>query len=74
MPNAMQFYKVPTTYINDQGAFLDIYTGRPITGADDTHIRGPWGIRGAVTRGAKPGQTEAFVDDMIVFFRAQLNP
>ncbi len=74
MPNAMKFYTVPTTYINDQGAFLDIYSGKTILGADDAHMRGPWGVRGTVTVGTKPGQTEAFVDDMVSFFKAQLRP
>jgi hypothetical protein len=74
MPNAMKFYTVPTTYINDQGSFLDIYTGKTILGADDAHMRGPWGVRGTVTVGTKPGQTEAFVDDVVSFFKAQLRP
>ena len=77
IPNAMKAYNAPITYIDDQGTFVDLYTGQPIPGADDAQIRGvgtPWMARGAVTVGTKPGQSEAFVEDMVGFFKAQLRP
>jgi len=77
IPNAEKAPNAPIMYIDDQGAFVDMYTGKPIPGADDAHMRSvgaPWRIRGAVTVGTKPGQTEAFAADMIGFFKAQLKP
>jgi dienelactone hydrolase len=74
IPNAMKAYNAPIAYINDQGTFLDLYTGQPISGADAAHMLAPWGVRGTVSVGTKPGQSEAFVDDMVGFFKAQLRP
>jgi dienelactone hydrolase len=75
MPNAEKSPSAPISYINDRGAFLDMYTGKPIPGADDAYmnrVNDPWRIRGPVTVGAKPGQTEAFVDDVLGFFKTYL--
>ena len=74
IPNAMKAYNAPIAYINDQGTFLDLYTGQPISSADVAHMHAPWAMRGTVTVGTKPGQSEAFVDDMVGFFKAQLKP
>jgi hypothetical protein len=70
----MKAYNAPIAYINDQGTFLDLYTGQPISSADVAHMHAPWAMRGTVTVGTKPGQSEAFVDDMVGFFKAQLKP
>ncbi len=75
IPNAMKAYNAPIAYINDQGTFLDFYTGKPLPGADDAYMSGvgaPWMVRGPVTLGSKPGQSEEFVHDMISFFKIQL--
>jgi hypothetical protein len=77
MLNVIKSPNAPITYINDQGTFLDLYTGQPIPGADDASmdsVRAPWMIRGTATIGSKPGQTEAFVEDMLSFFKSQLKP
>jgi dienelactone hydrolase len=66
----------PIFYINDQGAFLDLYTGQPIPGADQISlVQGSgWTEKVTVSTGTKPGQSEAFVDDMVGFFKVQLKP
>jgi dienelactone hydrolase len=76
IPNAMRAPNQPIIYINDQGAFLDMYTGQPIPAAGNAaYFRGfGWTEHGTVTTGTKPGQREAFVDDMIGFFKVQLKP
>jgi len=74
IPNAQKAYNAPITYINDQGSFLDLYTGQPIPGNDVAPMLAPWKMQGAVTIGSKPGQTEAFVEDMLGFFKSQLKP
>ena len=75
MPNAETALRAPIIYVNDQGAFLDMYTGKPIPGADDAYMRSvgaPWRVRGPANVGTKPGQTKAFIDDMVGFFKVQL--
>jgi dienelactone hydrolase len=75
MPKAETALRAPIIYMNDQGAFLDMYTGKPIPGADDAYARSvgaPWRVIGPANVGTKPGQTKAFVDDMVGFFKAQL--
>lgn len=77
MPNAWKTPNQPIIYINDQGAFLDLYTGQPLPSAEnnDAYFMSlGWGERGTVSVGSKPGQTQAFVDDMVGFFKAQLRP
>jgi dienelactone hydrolase len=76
LPNAVKAVNSPTLYINDQGAFLDWYTGQPVPGADDHYfyrLRAPWEERGAIV-GTRPGQSEAFVTDMVGFFTQQMRP
>ena len=75
IPNAVKAYTAPVTYMNDQGSFLDLYTGEPLRGADDAQLnrmRAPWITRGGVTVGTKPGQAEDFISDMVTFFKEQL--
>jgi dienelactone hydrolase len=76
IPNAMKSPNRPIIYMNDQGTFLDLYTGQPIPAADNAAYIGGlgWIERGTITRGTKPGQSEAFVEDMIGFFKVQLKP
>jgi len=76
IPNAVKSPKCPISYINDQGAFLDLYTGQPVHVVDIFAYIGSLvcSERGTVTVGTKPGQSEAFVDDMIGFFKVQLKP
>ena len=68
----------PILYLNDQGAFLDLYTGQPIPGIDQFSYGRKLGLSLAenvtVVTGSKPGQSEAFVEDMVGFFKAQLKP
>ena len=66
----------PILYINDQGAFLDLHTGEPIPGIDQFTYAKKLGLAENVTAvtGTKPGQSEAFVEDMIGFFKAHLKP
>jgi hypothetical protein len=61
-------------YISNQGAFLDLYADQPIPSAEiPAYFRGlGFGQRRTVTAGTKPGQSEAFVEDMVGFFKAQL--
>jgi len=68
----------PILYLNDQGAFLDLYTGQPIPGIDQFSYGRTLGLslteKVTVVTGSKPGQSEAFVEDMVGFFKAQLKP
>ncbi len=76
MSSLVKATDAPTVYINDQGAFLDFYTGQPIPGetADEyiTRLLAPWREQGTAMYGSKSGQTEAFLEDMIGFFKGQL--
>ena len=74
IPNAEKAYNAPITYINDQGNFLDLYTGQPLPDGGVGPMLAPWNTRGAVTIGSKPGQNEAFAEDMLGFFKSQLKP
>jgi dienelactone hydrolase len=77
MPNAWKTPNQPIVYKNDQGSFLDLYTGQPVPSAEnsDAYLEGlGWGENGTVSVGSEPGQTELFVADMISFFKAQLRP
>ena len=66
----------PIVYLNDQGAFIDLYTGQPIPGIDQFSYAKNLRLAENVTvvSGSKPGQSEAFVEDMVGFFKAQLKP
>jgi dienelactone hydrolase len=72
--NAGKAPNQPIMYMNDQGAYLDMYTGQPIPAADIAAYFRRWSEHGTVTTGTKPGQTQAFVADMVGFFKAQLKP
>jgi len=76
LPQAVKAFNAPIVYLNDQGMFLDWYSGAPLPGADDAfweRAAFAWLGRG-VTVGTQPGQYEAFLEDMIGFFAAQLSP
>ena len=76
MPNAAIALNSPIMYINDQGAFIDWYTGQAVSGADDTYfyrLNAPWQGRGAKV-GTMPGQTEIFITEMVGFFTQQMKP
>jgi dienelactone hydrolase len=66
----------PILYLNDQGAFLDLHTGEAIPGIDQFTYTKKLGLAEKVTAvtGTKPGQSEAFVEDMVSFFKLQLQP
>ena len=76
--NIVKDLNSPIVYINDQGSFLDFYTGQPIPDeiADEyiTRLLAPWRELGTATYGSKSGQTEAFLEDMIGFFKEQMKP
>ena len=66
----------PILYLNDQGAFLDLHTGEAIPGIDQNTYTKKLDLTEKVTAvtGTKPGQSEAFVEDMVSFFKLQLQP
>jgi dienelactone hydrolase len=74
IPNAETNYNAPIIFINDNGAFIDLYTGLPLADGNIGRMLDPWKIQGKVTVGSKPGQREAFVEDMLGFFKVQLKP
>jgi dienelactone hydrolase len=76
VPNAVKSRNCPINYINDQGLLLDLYTGLPVPAADTAAYTKSLNCneRGTMTIGTKPGLPEAFVDDMIGFFKVQLKP
>jgi dienelactone hydrolase len=76
IPNAITAYNAPILYLDDQGRYLDLYSGTALSGKTDRDIlmmAAPWIGRG-VRLGSKPGQTEAFMTDMTDFFRKTLAP
>ena len=76
LPQAIKAFNAPIVYVNDQGVFLDWYTGEQLPGADDAYwesAAAAWLGRG-VTVGSQPGQYEAFIADMVGFFAAELSP
>lgn len=73
-PDAIKALNAPIAYLNDKGEFLDMYTGKARSGMTDAawaREAAPWLARGVVT-GSKPGQAEAFVEDMVQFFSVRL--
>lgn len=73
-PEAIKALNAPVAYLNDKGEFLDMYSGQPRPGMTDamwTREAAPWVGRGVVA-GSKPGQFDAFVEDMVQFFGAKL--
>jgi dienelactone hydrolase len=76
IPNAITAYNAPILYLDDQGRYLDLYSGAALAGKSDRDIlmvAAPWVGRG-VRLGTKPGQTDAFMADMVDFFRKTLAP
>lgn len=73
-PEAIKALNAPIAYLNDKGEFLDMYTGQARAGMTDamwTREAAPWIGRGVVS-GSKPGQAEAFMEDMVAFFSTRL--
>ena len=73
-PEAIKALNAPVAYLNDKGEFLDMYSGQARTGMTDAvwmREAAPWLARGVVA-GSKPGQFDAFVEDMVQFFGAKL--
>lgn len=73
-PEAIKALNAPVAYLNDKGEFLDMYTGQSRPGMTDavwTREAMPWLARGTVS-GSKPGQAEAFMEDMVRFFGTKL--
>lgn len=73
-PEAIKALNAPVAYLNDKGEFLDMYTGQARPGMTDAmwmREAAPWLARGVVA-GSKPGQFDAFVEDMVQFFGAKL--
>ncbi len=74
--NAIHAYNAPVLYLDDEGRYLDLYSGAALSGKTDRDIltmAAPWIGRG-VRLGSKPGQTDAFLTDMTDFFRKTLAP
>lgn len=73
-PEAIKAFSAPVAYLNDKGEYLDMYTGQARPGMTDaafTREAAPWLARGVVA-GSKPGQMEAFVEDMVRFFATKM--
>ncbi len=73
-PEAIKAFNAPVVYLNDKGEFLDMYTGQARPGMTDALFMreaAPWLARGVVS-GSKPGQMEAFVEDMVQFFTSNM--
>lgn len=74
VPEAQTAIRAPIIYVTDGGLFRDLYTGAPISGADDALLAGlyaPFLSRGA-TAGSRDDQPQQFMDDVLEFFRATL--
>lgn len=72
VPNAIKTPLAPIGYINNKGVFFDYRTGRYDPAYDDAAILNHFITSGFVERGAKfgsrPGDPEAFRQDMVDFF------
>ena len=76
IPTALTAYNAPILYLDDAGRYLDWYSGAALTGKSDIDLlqsAAPWVGRG-VRAGTKPGQTDAFIADMVDFFGKTLAP
>jgi dienelactone hydrolase len=76
IPTALTAYNAPILYLDDAGHYLDWYSGAALSGKSDLELlqaAAPWIGRG-VRAGTKPGQTDAFMADMVDFFGKALAP
>jgi dienelactone hydrolase len=76
IPNAITAYNAPILYLDNEGRYLDWYSGAALAGKTDKDLlkmAAPWVGRG-VRLGTKPGQTDAFIADMVDFFGKTLIP
>lgn len=74
VPEAQTAIRAPIIYITDGGLFRDLYTGAPISGADDALLAGlyaPFLGRGA-TAGSRGDQPQQFLADVLTFFHHTL--
>jgi dienelactone hydrolase len=74
IPNAIHAHAAPVLYLDNAGHYLDWYSGAALTGKTDFDLlraAAPWIGRG-VRAGTKPGQTDAFIADMVDFFSKTL--
>jgi dienelactone hydrolase len=74
IPGAQKALTAPIVYLNDEGTFLDWYTGEPLPGADDGELARryePFITRGA-RAGSKGDQAHQFVEDVVEFFTQAL--
>jgi dienelactone hydrolase len=76
IPNAIHAHGAPILYLDNEAHYLDWYSGAALSGKTDLDLRksaAPWIGRG-VRAGTKPGQTDAFIADMVDFFAKSLAP
>ena len=76
IPEAITSTIFPTVYMTDAGVYIDPRTGQPapaLTARDFTDYAAKAGFaRKGVTIGSRPGDAEAFMDEMIAFFAREL--
>jgi len=76
IPDAVTSTIFPTVYMTDAGVYFDLRTGQPdaaLTASDftDYSVKGGF-LRKGVTIGSRPGDAEAFMNEMTAFFEKQL--
>ena len=76
VPDASVSPGAPTVYIDDRGCFIHPLEGRADPNLVDRDLmvyalKAGYGVKGAAI-GSKPGQAQAFRDDMILFWRTVL--
>lgn len=74
IPDAMKALNAPIIYFNDAGVLIDWYSGEAVPGVGDRYLFSvgrPFFSKG-VRAGSVEGQAEAYIADVIVFFKRAL--
>ncbi len=74
IPNAVKAFNAPIVYFNQTGAVIDWYTGEALAGIGEQYlgIHGKAFLGKGVHAGSAEGQAEAFISDVIAFFKRAL--